>query len=87
MQLISWLMLGPLHQSDRRQTDALGLVCDEPGPLSPSATSHFVSAVFPFSTHLVFCPCFIVLSSLRSSKHLVRVKAEHSHWWKMVSST
>lgn len=36
MQLISWLMLELLHQSDERQTDALGLLCDEPGPFSLS---------------------------------------------------
>lgn len=81
MQLISWLMLGPLHQSDERQTDAAGLVCDEPGPVTLPPRfrlpSLFVPLVFLFSTHLVFCPCFIVLSSLSSSQRLVKVKAEH----------
>lgn len=48
MQLISWLRLGPLHQSDERQTDALGLVCDEQWPLSLSLS--FLSPSFIFRT-------------------------------------
>lgn len=59
--------------------------CFRSGCVMNQDLSHFVSAVFLFSTHLVFCPCFIVLSSLHSSKHLVRGKAEHSHQWKMAS--
>lgn len=67
MQLISWLMLGPLHQSDERQTDALGLVCDEPGPFShlrAHTDTHHSSYSLPLSPSYFPHTWFPVLVSL-----------------------
>lgn len=89
MQLISWLRLGPLHQLDERQTDALGLLCDEQWPfllafpfahspslfflLSLSFLPIFLP-IFHMSGFLSFYPVFTIL------QQIVGILAEHKNY-------
>lgn len=56
--------VGPLHQSDEQQADAVGPVGDEPGPSSASLYL-FLPSLTPLSKFLpsLFCPSLLSFST------------------------